>query len=57
MACPTCRKPESPNHKPFCSKRCKEVDLGRWFSGRYAVPTEEAPQEDALTSRVEDEAD
>lgn len=38
-ACPICRQAEpDPKYRPFCSKRCADVDLGRWFSGRYAVP-------------------
>ena len=37
-ACPTCGKPANPAFKPFCSKRCADVDLQRWLSGRYAVP-------------------
>jgi endogenous inhibitor of DNA gyrase (YacG/DUF329 family) len=32
---------------PFCSKRCSDIDLSRWFSGVYAVPTEE-PEEGSL---------
>jgi endogenous inhibitor of DNA gyrase (YacG/DUF329 family) len=37
--CPICRKaePRAP-YTPFCSKRCADVDLQRWFSGAYAVP-------------------
>lgn len=41
MACPTCTKPEQPEFKPFCSKRCADVDLNRWFTGSYAVPAVE----------------
>ena len=33
MSCPVCKKPTDPNFKPFCSKRCADVDLNRWFSG------------------------
>lgn len=37
--CPICREREvQPDYRPFCSKRCADIDLGRWFSGRYAVP-------------------
>jgi len=49
-ACPICGKPaELPRYRPFCSPRCAEVDLGRWFNGSYVVPgppAEEA-EEDA----------
>lgn len=40
--CPICRRQEAvPAYKPFCSKRCADVDLQRWFSGGYAIPTNE----------------
>jgi len=36
--CPICKKPMEPRFRPFCSARCADVDLGRWFSEGYAVP-------------------
>jgi uncharacterized protein len=36
--CPICSKPTDPAFKPFCSKRCADVDLQRWLVGSYAVP-------------------
>ncbi|WP_112663038.1 DNA gyrase inhibitor YacG [Microvirga flavescens] len=39
--CPICGKPAVTEYKPFCSKRCADVDLQRWFTGRYAIPTPE----------------
>ncbi len=39
--CPVCRKPEAAAYRPFCSRRCADVDLQRWFAGTYAVPAEE----------------
>jgi uncharacterized protein len=39
--CPICNKPMSDAFKPFCSKRCADVDLGRWFKGSYGVPVVE----------------
>ena len=35
--CPTCGKPAEQLHRPFCSKRCKDVDLNRWLSGVYVA--------------------
>ncbi|WP_373353911.1 DNA gyrase inhibitor YacG [Pseudoroseicyclus sp. CXY001] len=46
MTCPTCGKPATPEHRPFCSARCKEVDLGRWLKGAYRIPTPEAPTDE-----------
>ena len=36
--CPTCGRPAEADHRPFCSRRCADVDLQRWFAGRYVVP-------------------
>ncbi|SEM02647.1 hypothetical protein SAMN05443999_11185 [Roseovarius azorensis] len=41
MTCPICRKPADPRYRPFCSKRCADVDLGKWFGGDYAVPSDD----------------
>lgn len=41
--CPICRKPEETEHAPFCSARCRAIDLGRWFSEDYSLATEEPP--------------
>lgn len=35
--CPICGKPADPANAPFCSKRCRMVDLGRWFGESYVV--------------------
>ena len=39
MACPICEKDTDQKYRPFCSKRCADVDLGRWLSGAYAIPS------------------
>jgi uncharacterized protein len=41
-ACPICGKPADPRARPFCSRRCADVDLHRWLSGAYAVPVVES---------------
>jgi uncharacterized protein len=50
--CPLCRKPVDVAFKPFCSKRCADIDLNRWLSGVYAIPTKEDEDEDG--ERVRD---
>ena len=48
MKCPICGKPvewEDNPYRPFCSERCKLVDLGRWVSDEYSVPGSPLPQE------------
>lgn len=44
--CPTCGKPATQKTKPFCSKRCADIDLGRWLNEDYRIPTNEFPGED-----------
>lgn len=39
--CPICGKPPTEDYTPFCSRRCADIDLGRWFGGHYRLPTEE----------------
>jgi endogenous inhibitor of DNA gyrase (YacG/DUF329 family) len=52
-----CRQPADKAFRPFCSKRCADVDLGRWFSGRYVVKDEDADATDtsAAPGPVEEE--
>lgn len=45
MACPTCKKPSTEKYRPFCSKRCADIDLGRWFNGTYAIEAQETDEE------------
>ena len=47
-ACPICGKPAVHETRPFCSKRCKDVDLHRWFSGTYSTPVLEDDDEDGM---------
>jgi len=44
--CVICGKPQDEKFRPFCSKRCADVDLHRWLSGSYAIPVKEAEDED-----------
>ncbi len=43
--CPVCGKPVSAEARPFCSSRCRDVDLNRWLSGGYRIETDEEPKE------------
>ena len=44
--CPICGRPRDPAHRPFCSKRCADIDLGRWLKESYRVPTDESPEDE-----------
>ena len=50
LPCPTCKKPTVWAHnnpaRPFCSERCKLIDLGAWSSGEHAIPGEPVIQFD-----------
>lgn len=39
--CPICNKIAEEKYHPFCSKRCSDIDLGRWFNESYTIPVEE----------------
>ena len=39
MSCPICQKASDATYRPFCSKRCADIDLGKWLGGGYAVPS------------------
>ena len=49
--CPICGKPTELRFRPFCSKRCADVDLHRWLGGRYAMPA----VEDESTAEPDDQ--
>jgi len=40
--CPICGKATMPRFRPFCSRRCRDVDLNRWLGEHYAIPTVQA---------------
>jgi len=52
--CLMCNKPASVEMRPFCSKRCADLDLGNWLDGGYRLPTNEAPG-DAEAGMEDDE--
>jgi hypothetical protein len=43
--CPICGKPADAKTRPFCSRRCADVDLHRWLTGAYAVPAVESDED------------
>jgi endogenous inhibitor of DNA gyrase (YacG/DUF329 family) len=56
--CPICGKPVQAEFRPFCSARCKQVDLNRWLSEAYRVPDRPGTDDEAETptrSAPEDE--
>jgi len=50
--CPICAKPADSAFRPFCSKRCADVDLQRWLSGRYVVSGGEDDEENPSSQDI-----
>lgn len=46
MTCPICAKPSAPDYRPFCSRRCADVDLARWLNESYRVPETVTDEDD-----------
>jgi len=53
--CPICKKPTDPVFRPFCSKRCADVDLQRWFTGAYAIPVAEDEEDGGRDPAVDED--
>jgi endogenous inhibitor of DNA gyrase (YacG/DUF329 family) len=47
--CPICKTPNVKEFRPFCSAKCADIDLGKWFSGSYVVPGEPVSQSNIET--------
>jgi len=56
MICPICARETDAKNRPFCSRRCADVDLGKWLTGSYAIPAaaidDENPEGDGQTSAI-----
>lgn len=60
MSCPICARESVATYRPFCSKRCADVDLAKWLGGGYAIPsTDPADMEEAADALIDalDKAD
>ena len=55
MTCPICQSKTVQTYRPFCSKRCADIDLGRWFKGDYALPATEESQAEDLDSPLSEQ--
>ncbi|BBU57574.1 MULTISPECIES: DNA gyrase inhibitor YacG [Mameliella] len=55
MSCPICSKTTDPEYRPFCSKRCADVDLAKWLGGSYAIPSEDPEDMEEAAQAVERE--
>ncbi len=46
--CPICGAPVARDQRPFCSRRCRDIDLQRWLSGRYVAPATDDDEDESL---------
>ncbi|MYM57388.1 DNA gyrase inhibitor YacG [Thalassovita mangrovi] len=53
MSCPICGEKSDPKFRPFCSKRCADIDLGRWMSGKYAIPSDDPEDIEEAVEEIE----
>lgn len=53
MSCPICKSETDAKYRPFCSRRCADVDLARWMNGGYAVPSEDPEDIEAAEAAAE----
>ncbi|MBX6322817.1 MAG: DNA gyrase inhibitor YacG [Rhodospirillaceae bacterium] len=54
--CPICGKPTVEAWRPFCAKRCADIDLGRWLGERYRVPAEAGEDESDVPEEGDEES-
>ena len=53
MACPICSEDTDPKFRPFCSRRCADIDLAKWFNNGYAIPSEDQDDLEEALDRAE----
>ena len=52
LSCPICGAVADPVARPFCSKRCADIDLGYWLQGKYAIPAVDAADDTIVDSMI-----
>jgi len=55
MSCPICERKSAETYRPFCSKRCADVDLAKWLTGSYAVPSHDPDDAERAVEALENE--
>lgn len=53
MTCPICAKEVDAKYRPFCSRRCADVDLGKWLTGSYAIPSQDEDDTDTQDEKTQ----
>lgn len=57
MTCPICKNESTTAFRPFCSKRCADIDLGKWMSGSYAVASRDPEDIENALEAIEKHGD
>lgn len=57
MTCPICKNPKSMENNPFCSARCKDIDLSKWLIGGYVIANDEETESSEIEKNINEDAD
>ena len=57
MTCPICKNPKSVENNPFCSARCKDIDLSKWLIGGYVIANDEETESSEIEKKIDEDAD
>ena len=57
MTCQICKKPKSMENNPFCSARCKDIDLSKWLIGGYVIANDEETESSEIEKNIDEDAD
>tara|TARA_B100000768_G_scaffold32114_1_gene30720 strand:- start:391 stop:564 length:174 start_codon:yes stop_codon:yes gene_type:complete len=57
MTCPICKNPKSMENNPFCSARCKDIDLSKWLIGGYVIANDEETESSEIEKNIDEDAD
>lgn len=55
MACPICDGEPDRKYRPFCSRRCADIDLAKWFNGSYAAPSQDPEDVEKALDALQDD--
>jgi endogenous inhibitor of DNA gyrase (YacG/DUF329 family) len=53
MTCPICGRPTDAALRPFCTRRCADIDLAKWMTGSYAIPSDDPEDADQAAEALE----
>jgi endogenous inhibitor of DNA gyrase (YacG/DUF329 family) len=57
MTCPICKNPKSVENNPFCSARCKNIDLSKWLIGGYVIANDDETENSEIEKDINEDAD